>query len=188
MPQNNETLTTPKHAAGQRSIWALQAMKTLHETASLVGCELAPGQLEGYLRLLAEIPSEKIAEACDRWLRESSYMPRPADILRLCGKGPDAMAAKAWAELLAWIGEWGVDGVKRGEPEFKMAQEGPYMVLTRVPHSHFAPPLPPRTTRAIIALTGTHAASMQRIKGAMDDPERLARVQSDFVKAWKGAL
>ena len=168
--------------------WNQTVSLILSKTALTLGYELSAIQIACYQETLRDLTEPEVDNACWRWLRESPHMPKPADILRLCGKGPDAMAAKAWAELLAWIGEWGVDGVKRGEPEFKMAQEGPYMVLTRVPHSHFAPPLPPRTTRAIIALTGTHAASMQRIKGAMDDPERLARVQSDFVKAWKGAL
>ena len=184
MPQNNETLTTPKHAAGQRSIWALQAMKTLHETAALVGCELAPGQLEGYLRLLAEIPSEKIAEACDRWLRESSYMPRPADILRLCGLGPDELGQTAWRELIEWVRAWGPNGAKYGEPQFEQRPDG----IRIIPRSELAPVLARRTQAAVIALTGAHTLSMKRIADALEDGEKLARIQVEFVKAWKGAI
>lgn len=168
--------------------WSQTVSLILSKTALTLGYELSAIQIACYQETLRDLTEPEVDNACWRWLRESPHMPKPADILRLCGKGPDEMAANAWAELLAWLGEWGVDGVKIGEPTVSIVMENGYEVAKRTISNQLAPLLPARTTRAIIALTGTHSASMQRIKAAIDDPERLARVQSEFVKAWKGAL
>ena len=187
MPETNETSESLRRPQPLQE-WHQTVSLILSKTALTLGYELSAIQIGCYQETLRDLTARQIDDACWRWLRESPHMPKPADILRLCGKGPDEMAAKAWADLLAWVGEWGVDGVKIGEPTFEIVMENGFSVAKQTVSKQLAPQLPPRTTRAIIALTGTHSASMQRIKAAMDDPERLARVQGEFVKAWKGAL
>ena len=184
MPEKQETEETLKLSAEPYLPWRLEVCKALHEASALTQQELSPVQIEGYLRLLAEIPSAKIAEACDRWLRESSYMPRPADILRLCGRGPDELAQVAWRELIEWVRAWGPNGAKYGEPQFEQRPDG----IRIIPRSELAPVLARRTQAAVIALTGAHTLSMKRIADALEDGEKLARIQVEFVKAWKGAI
>ena len=167
----------------------LRKVNSLCKAAQICGQQLTSTQIDGYIELLAEVSAAQIDSAMTRWLRESSFYPKPADILRLCGRGPDDLAAKAWEELLPWLVEWGTEGQKTGEPEYERSRDaGGYEVVRVKKNITTAPPLPRRTISAVIALAGGFTYGLRRIQSAQEEPEKLARVQADFVRAWKAAL
>ena len=147
-------------------------------------------QYDGYRRLLEGVPVSELAGALDRCLRESVFMPRPAEILAAAGRSPEAMADRALTEALAWVEEWGPGGRRdAGEPayEYETLPNGATAVRTVHRQAANAPALPCRTERALSAMAGSRKRALERLIECEPEPERYARFRKEFVAAWREA-
>lgn len=188
LPQNasEETVTQLSFP----SAWEREVTVMLAQAAEVLGAELTANQYAAYRRLLEGVPVTELAAALDRCLRESVFMPKPAEILAAAGRSPEALADQALAEALAWVQEWGPAGRKAGGEltwERCRTLDGGEAVRIVRPEAATAPRLPWRTQRALCAVSGSERRALERLLESESEPEKYARIRREFVAAWKEA-
>lgn len=150
-------------------------------------------QYDAYLRLLEGIPVSELAMALDRCLRESTFMPKPAEILAAAGRSPEALADRALLEALEWAQEWGARGRKPAQeasgPEFEyiVRPDGSRAVRVNRGREIEGPALPLRTQAVLRRIAGDVRLALERLLEAAPEPEKYARFRREFQAAWREA-
>lgn len=191
----NARIETAPQCEKQQSLlpgdWGQVVLAMLGQAAEVLGAEMTSRQYDAYLRLLEGVPVSELAMALDRCLRESTFMPKPSEILAGCGRSPEAMADRALLEALVWVQEWGARGRKPAQDEPEKGWEDVVMadgtravrILAR--REIQAPPLPMRTQTVLRRIAGDARLALERLLGAAPEPEKYARFRREFLAAWR---